>query len=83
MWSDPSSRSSIPVATWIGAFDPRDRGLKGRGDAPQVGRLLLAAGEHRAAVGAERHEPDLVLVLEGRPDRLARDLVPELRAVRS
>ena len=60
------------------AFDLSDRVVQGRGDVPQVGRVLLAAGEDGAAVGAEGDEPDLVLVAEGRADRLARGLVPEL-----
>ena len=52
--------------------------VEGRGDVPEVGGVLLAAGEDGPAVGAEGDEPDLALVAERRADRPAGGLVPEL-----
>jgi len=39
--------------------------------------FFLASREDGPAVGAEAHEPDLVLVSEGRADGLARSTIPE------
>ena len=72
----------MPVATWVASSTSATGSPDARGDVPEMGGVLLAAGEDGAAVGAEGDEPDLALVPEGRPDRPAGGLVPELgRAV--
>ena len=78
IWSEPSSRSPMPVESGVSVRAGRWACPGGR-DVPEVGGVLLPAGEDGPAVGAEGDAPDLVFVAKRRADRLAGGLIPELR----
>ena len=64
------------VSTWSSCRQRRAEGLAGR-RVPEPGRLVLAAGQDRLAVRAERHGPDRGPMRQRLAHRLAGGDVPE------
>ena len=79
MWSDPSSRSTIPVEIWIEAFDLPDRAVHGRGGRPRGGPVFSWPPESTVRPsGLKATNQTWLSWRKAGPIGLAGGLVPEL-----